>query len=308
MFIGGRRVDSESGATEPIINPATEDVIAEVPLGSAKDVDAAVAAAGAAFEAWADTAPGQRARMLLRLADRLEEHGEELAQLESLNVGKPIKIAREEVTFAADNMRYFAGAARNMEGKATAEYLTGYTSMIRRDPLGVVAGIAPWNYPLMMAVWKMCPALMAGNTLVLKPSELTPLTTLRMADLAADLFPEGVLNVITGHGEPVGVAMSNHPRIRMVSLTGDVSTGKEVARAAADNLKRVHLELGGKAPVIVFDDANVAHTVEVIRAAGYLNSGQDCAAACRVYVGNRIHDNLLSALVPAVRSIKVGDP
>src|SRR5438132_6465080 len=181
MFIGGRRVDSESGATEPIINPATEDVIAEVPLGSAKDVDAAVAAAGAAFEAWADTAPGQRARMLLRLADRLEEHGEELAQLESLNVGKPIKIAREEVTFAADNMRYFAGAARNMEGKATAEYLTGYTSMIRRDPLGVVAGIAPWNYPLMMAVWKMCPALMAGNTLVLKPSELTPLTTLRMA-------------------------------------------------------------------------------------------------------------------------------
>jgi aminobutyraldehyde dehydrogenase len=308
MFIGGRKVDAAEGETEPIINPATGEVIAHVPQGSAQDVDRAVTAAEEAFEGWARFTPGERAMPLLRLADRIEEHAEELARLESQNVGKPMKIVRDEMTFAADNMRFFAGAARTLEGRAAGEYLQGYTSMIRRDPLGVVGAIAPWNYPLMMATWKLCPPLMTGNTLVLKPSELTPLTTLRLADLAADLFPEGVFNVVTGHGVPVGAAIAGHPRIRMVSLTGDVATGKEVTRIAADNLKRVHLELGGKAPVIVFDDADLDHAVDIVKSAGYLNSGQDCTAACRIYAGNKIHDDFVGELTSAVESIVWGDP
>jgi 1-pyrroline dehydrogenase len=308
MFVAGEPTDGADGAVEAIINPATGDTIAEVPAGTVADVDDAVAAAERAFEAWAGLTPGDRALPLLRLADRLEERAEEFAQLEALNVGKPIKDARDEIPFACDNMRFFAGAARTLEGRAAGEYMTGYTSIIRRDPIGVVGAVAPWNYPLMMAVWKLCPALVTGNTLVLKPSEQTPLTTLALAELAADLFPPGVLNVITGHGQPVGAALAAHPRVRMVSLTGDIATGKEVMRAAADNLKRVHLELGGKAPVIVFDDADIEEAIGVIRMGGYLNAGQDCTAACRVYAGGGVHDEFVDALVGAVQTLRVGDP
>jgi betaine-aldehyde dehydrogenase/aminobutyraldehyde dehydrogenase len=308
MFIGGRHVGSAEGETEAVINPATGEQIAEVAKGSARDVDVAVQAAEQAFEAWAATPPNERAIRLLRLADRVEENAEELAQLESLNVGKPISVARDEIPFAADHLRFFAGAARTLEGRAAGEYAAGYTSIIRRDPLGVVGSVAPWNYPLLMGVWKIGPALMTGNTLVLKPSEHTPLTTLRLAELAADLFPEGVLNIVTGHGDPVGVALVSHPRVRMSSLTGDVSTGKAVMRAAADNLKKLHLELGGKAPVIIFDDADLELAVERIREGGFINSGQDCMAASRIYASERVHDDFLSVLVPAVESISMGDP
>jgi aminobutyraldehyde dehydrogenase len=308
MFVGGEQVPGVDSETEPVINPATGEEIAVVPKGNERDVEAAVSAAEKAFPDWAGTPPGERAVALLKLADRLEEKAEEFAQLESLNVGKPIKDARDELPFAVDNMRFFAGAARTLEGRSAGEYMRGYTSIIRREPVGVVGSVAPWNYPLMMAVWKICPALMAGNTLVLKPSEQTPLTALKLADLAADLFPPGVLNVITGHGEPVGSGLVSHPRVRMSSLTGDVATGKEVMRAAAGNLKRVHLELGGKAPVIVFDDADLEQVAAVVKMGGYLNSGQDCTAASRVYASDRIHDAFLGALVPAVESIRMGDP
>jgi betaine-aldehyde dehydrogenase/aminobutyraldehyde dehydrogenase len=308
MFIAGRKVPALEGATEPVINPATGEEIARVPLGTSRDVDRAVDAADGAFEEWANTPPGERARALLLLADRLEEHTEEFAQLESLNVGKPISIAREEVPFAADNLRFFAGAARTLEGRAANEFVKGHTSIIRRDPLGVVGSVSPWNFPLVMAGWKIAPALMAGNTLVLKPSELTPLTTLRLAELAGDLFPEGVFNVVTGHGETVGAALISHPRVRMSSLTGDVSTGKKVLEAATGNLKRVHLELGGKAPVIVHDDADVALAVAKISGGAYGNSGQDCMAATRVYVAASKFDDLVEGLAQAAEAVVVGDP
>ena len=306
-FVGGKWVDAIDGATQPIINPATEETIAEVPRGSEKDVDRAVKAAAAAFEGWSDTPPGERSLQLMKLADRLEERTEELAALETRNVGKPITVALAEVPFLVDNLRFFAGAARCLEGKAAGEYMRDYTSWIRREPVGVVASIAPWNYPLMMAIWKIGPALAAGNTVVLKPSEQTPLTTIRLAELAADLLPPGVFNVITGDGEPVGAGLVRHPQVNMVSLTGDVATGKEVARAAAATLKRVHLELGGKAPVIIFDDADLDLVVEGVKVAGFMNSGQDCTAACRLYARDSIYDRLLAELVPAVESLKVGD-
>jgi betaine-aldehyde dehydrogenase/aminobutyraldehyde dehydrogenase len=308
MFVDGRLLDAADGETEAVLNPATGEEIAQVQKGSARDVDTAVAAAEAAFEGWADTPPAQRAERLLQLADRVAEHAEELAQLESANVGKPIAVARDEIPFVVDNLRFFAGAARVLEGRATGEYLKGYTSMIRRDPLGVIGSVAPWNFPILMAAWKIAPALMTGNTVVLKPSEQTPLTALRLAELAADLFPEGVLNVITGHGQDVGAALVGHPRVRMSSLTGDTRTGKQVARAAADNLKRVHLELGGKAPVIVFSDADLALAVQKVREGGYGNSGQDCMAASRVYVADAIHDDFVSELTRAVKDIATGDP
>jgi 1-pyrroline dehydrogenase len=307
-FVGGEWVDATDGGTAEIINPATGETIAEVPQGTQGDVDRAVGAAKEALPEWLDTTPGERAEMLLKLADTLDANTEELAQLESHNVGKPLPAARDELPVASDNVRFFAGAARTLEGRAAGEYMRGYTSMIRREPVGIVGQIAPWNYPLMMAIWKISPALAAGNVIVLKPSEQTPLTTLRMAQLAADIFPPGVLNVITGDGEPVGAGIVRHPDVRMVSLTGDVATGKEVARAAADNLKRVHLELGGKAPVIVFDDADPAAVAEGIKIAGYWNSGQDCTAASRVMAGPKIYDKLLEELVPAVESIHTGDP
>ncbi len=307
-FVGGEWVDAAEGGVEQIVNPATGDDIAEVPKGTEPDVDRAVQAAKQAYPEWRDKTPGERAEVLLKLADAIDEHTEELAQIESQNVGKPLEAAADEMPVCSDNIRFFAGAARLLEGRSAGEYMSGYTSMIRREPIGVVGQIAPWNYPLMMAVWKFAPALAAGNTSVLKPSEQTPLSTLRFAQLAADILPAGVLNVITGDGEPVGAGIVRHPDVRMVSLTGDVATGKEVARAAAETLKRVHLELGGKAPVIVFDDADPAQVAEAIKIGGYWNSGQDCTAASRVMAGPKIYDKLLEELVPAVESMKVGDP
>jgi 1-pyrroline dehydrogenase len=307
-FVGGKWVDAAEGATAEILNPATGETIGEVPQGSQADVDRAVEAAKAALPEWLETTPAERAEMLLKLADAIDANTEELAQLESQNVGKPLPASRDEMPVSSDNIRFFAGAGRMLEGRSTGEYMRGYTSMIRREPIGVVGQVAPWNYPLMMAVWKIAPALAAGNVVVLKPSEQTPLTTLRMAQLAEEILPPGVLNVITGDGEPVGAGIVRHPDVRMVSLTGDVATGKEVARAAADNLKRVHLELGGKAPVVVFDDADPGAVAEGIKVAGYWNSGQDCTAASRVMAGPKVYDKLLDELVPAVESLQVGDP
>ena len=307
-LVGGKWVDAVDGGTAEIINPATGETIAEVPQGTQADVDRAVEAAKKAWPEWRESTPAERAEVLLKLADLIDEHTDELAELESQNVGKPLAAARDEMPVCSDNIRFFAGAARILEGRATGEYMEGYTSWIRREPVGVVGQIAPWNYPLMMAVWKFAPALAAGNVSVLKPSEQTPLSTLRFAQLGNDVIPPGVLNVITGDGEPVGAGIVRHPDVRMVSLTGDVATGKEVAKAAADTLKRVHLELGGKAPVIVFDDADPAQVAEAIKIAGYWNSGQDCTAASRVVAGPKIYDRLLEELVPAVESLHVGDP
>jgi 1-pyrroline dehydrogenase len=307
-FVGGEWLDAVEGGTEEIVNPATGEAIAEVPRGTEADVDRAVQAANDTLPAWRETTPAERAAVLLELARVIDENAEELARIESQNVGKPLSYAAAEMPVCADNLRFFAGAARLLEGRSAGEYMRGYTSMIRREPIGVVGQIAPWNYPLMMGVWKFAPALAAGNTSVLKPSEQTPLTTLRFAQLAADVLPAGVLNVITGDGEPVGAGIVRHPDVRMVSLTGDVATGKEVARAAAETLKRVHLELGGKAPVIVFDDADPAQVAQAIKVAGYWNSGQDCTAASRIVAGPKIYDRLVDELVPAVESLKVGDP
>jgi 1-pyrroline dehydrogenase len=307
-WIGGEWTDAAGGETMEVLNPATGETIAEVPRASAEDVDRAVEAAKRALPDWLETTPGERADLLLKLADAIDEHADELAELESRNVGKPLSYAKDELPVCSDNIRFFAGAARVLEGRSAGEYMRGYTSFIRREPIGVVGGIAPWNYPLMMAVWKLAPALAAGNVQVLKPSEQTPLTTLRFAQLAAEILPPGVLNVVTGDGVPTGEAIVKHPDVRLVSLTGDVETGKTIARTAADNVKRVHLELGGKAPVIVFDDADPAAVAEGIKIGGYWNSGQDCTAASRVVAGPKIYDKLLEELVPAVESLHVGDP
>jgi aminobutyraldehyde dehydrogenase len=307
-FVNGKWVDAVEGGTMEVLNPATGETIAEVPSGTQADVDRAVEAAKAALPEWLETTPGERAEALLKLAAAIDDNAEELAELESQNVGKPLASARDEMPVSADNFRFFAGAARVLEGKSAGEYMRGYTSMIRREPVGIVGGIAPWNYPLMMAVWKMGPALAAGNVQIIKPSEQTPLSTLRFAELAGEILPPGVLNVITGDGEPVGAGIVRHPDVRMVSLTGDVATGKEIARTAADTLKRVHLELGGKAPVLVFDDADPAAVAEGIKIAGYWNSGQDCTAASRVVAGPKIYDKLLDELVPLVEGLHVGDP
>jgi betaine-aldehyde dehydrogenase/aminobutyraldehyde dehydrogenase len=308
MYVDGEHIGAADGATEPVIDPATAAQIATVPLGGAADVQRAVDAAEKAFDSWSETTPAQRAELLLKLADRLADHAEEFAQLESANVGKPITVAREEIPFGVDNMRFFAGAARVLEGRAAGEYSPTHTSIIRRDPLGVIGSVAPWNFPLLMAIWKICPALMTGNTLVLKPSEQTPLTTLRLAELAADLFPPGVFNVVTGHGDTVGQALVSHPRVRMSSLTGDTITGKVVARAGAENLKRLHLELGGKAPVLVFDDCDAELAISKICEGGYGNSGQDCMAASRVYVADGIYDEFVTELTRAVSKVAMGQP
>ena len=307
-YIGGKWLDAAGGETMEVLNPATGETIAEVPASTAEDADRAVQAAKDALPEWLETTPGERAEMLLKLADVIEENADELAELESRNVGKPLPVSRDEPPVSADNLRFFAGAARVLEGRSAGEYMRGYTSMLRREPIGIVAGIAPWNYPLMMAVWKVAPALAAGNVQVLKPSEQTPLTALRLMELAEGILPPGVLNVMTGDGIPAGEALVKHPDVRLVSLTGDVATGKEIARTAADNLKRVHLELGGKAPVLVFDDADPAAVAESIKIAGYWNSGQDCTAASRIVAGPKIYDKLLDELVPAVESLHVGDP
>ena len=308
IFVGGEWVEAVEGGTMDVLNPATGEVIAQVPACTAADVDRAVDAAKAALTGWLDSTPGERAELLLELADVLDANADELAEIESRNVGKPLSYARDEIPVCSDNLRFFAGAARILEGRSAGEYMRGYTSMVRREPLGIVGGIAPWNYPLMMAVWKLAPALAAGNVQVLKPSEQTPLSLLRFVELAGDVIPTGVLNVVTGDGVPVGERIVTHPEVRLVSLTGDVETGKTIARTAADNLKRVHLELGGKAPVLVFDDADPVAVAEGIKIAGYWNSGQDCTAASRVVAGPKIYDRLLEELVPAVESLKVGDP
>ncbi len=312
MYIGGKWGPGSGHDYQQIVNPATGKVIAEVPKGTGEDINVAVTAARSAFDdVWYDTTPRERSERLLKLAEVVTLHGEELAKIESENVGKPLApTISEEIPPIADCFRFFAGAARLLEGRAAGEYMKGFTSILRREPLGVVGSIAPWNYPLMMAAWKLGPALAAGNTVVLKPSEWTPLSALRLAELIEDeeIFPPGVVNVVTGDGEPVGAALVRHPGVAMVSLTGDVATGKIVAREAASTLKRVHLELGGKAPVIVFDDADLNAVIEGIKIGGFFNAGQDCTSATRVIAGPRIHDKLVKDLVPAVESLKVGDP
>jgi 1-pyrroline dehydrogenase len=295
-------------ATIDVINPATAETIESVPNMTAEEVDAVVARAKQALPEWLDATPRERSELLHKLAQVLEDNAEELAQIESRNVGKPLMVSRDEMPFSADNLRFFAGAARNLEGKSAGEYIKGYTSMIRREPLGIVAGICPWNYPLMMAVWKMGPGLAAGNVQILKPAEQTPLSLLRFVELAKDVIPEGVLQVVTGDGVPTGQRLVEHPDISLVSLTGDVATGKLIARNAADTLKRVHLELGGKAPMVVFDDADPEQVAEGIKIAGYWNSGQDCTAGSRVIAGPKIYDALLEALVPVIEGMKVGNP
>jgi 1-pyrroline dehydrogenase len=307
-LVGGELVDGVDGATRDVVNPATGEIIGRVPEGTQADVERAMAAARSARIPWRDTTPGRRAELLLALADAVDGHAGELAALESLNVGKPHALAAEELPICADELRFFAGAARCLTGPSAGEYAEGYTSWVRREPVGVVGQIAPWNYPLMMAIWKIAPALAAGNVVVLKPSEITPLTTLRLAELANEILPAGVLNVITGDGPTVGAGIVTHPGVAMVSLTGSVATGKGIARAAADSLKRVHLELGGKAPVVVFDDADPKAVAEGLRVASFLNSGQDCTAASRVLASAGIYDALLEELVPAASSLRVGDP
>jgi len=306
LLINGRLVAGQ-GKVEEILDPATGRAIARIAEASTEQVNAAVKAATAAFEGWSCTPPKDRAALLLKLADRVEAEGAEFARLESLNCGKPLAAAlNDEIPAIADVFRFFAGAARTMTGAVAGEYAAGFTSMIRRDPVGVVASIAPWNYPLMMAAWKLSPALAAGNTAILKPSEQTPLSTLKLAEILAELFPAGVVNIITGRGESVGSTLVSHPGVRMVSLTGDIATGEKVLKAASSGIKRTHLELGGKAPVIVFDDADIAEVVAGVRTFGYYNAGQDCTAACRLYAGSKIYDRLVADLSLAVSSIKVG--
>lgn len=308
-FIGGQ-FETTTGAAraQAIINPADESTLAEVPSGDAETVDRAVAQAKAALPGWRRTTPRDRAAALLQLADRIDAHAEDLARLESLNSGKPLAVAREEVPGAADALRFYAGAVRTAQAPAAGEYTAGHTSVLLREPVGVVGAIAPWNYPLLMAVWKIAPALAAGNTIVLKPSELTPLTVLKLAELSMGVLPPGVLNVVLGSGRQVGAALSAHPGIALVSVTGSIESGKLVAGAATDNLKRVHLELGGKAPVIVFQDADLEAVVETLRLMGFWNTGQECGSATKVMVHRFVHDTLLEKLASATDTIVTGDP
>jgi aminobutyraldehyde dehydrogenase len=306
LFIDGAFVTGE-GEAERVLNPATGELLVALPEASNEQVHRAVSAAHRAFDAWSETTPMERSRMLLKLADAIEARAEQFARLESLNCGKPYARALgDEIPAIADAFRFFAGAARTLQGPLAGEYLAGHTSMVRRDPVGVVGSIAPWNYPLLMAAWKTAPALAAGNTVVIKPSEQTPLSTLLLAQVAAEIFPKGVFNVVTGRGASVGQPLVEHPKVAMVSLTGDVATGRKILQAASNTLKRTHLELGGKAPVIVFDDADLAAVVEGLRIFGYYNAGQDCTAACRVYAGGKIYDKLVADLSSAVKSIKMG--
>jgi aminobutyraldehyde dehydrogenase len=290
-----------------VLDPATGKIIAHVPEASEEQIAKAVQAAAKAFPAWAATVPKDRATLLYRLADRIEADATELAKLESQNCGKPYAAAlNDEIPAIADVFRFFAGACRALTGAIAGEYLPGFTSMIRRDPIGVVASIAPWNYPLLMAAWKMAPALAAGNTIVLKPSEQTPLTALRLATLCAELFPPGVVNILSGRGNTVGAPLVAQPEVAMISLTGSIASGEKVLAAAVKGTKRTHLELGGKAPVIVFDDADLESVVGGVRTFGFYNAGQDCTAACRIYAGPKIHDKLVAELSAAAQGIKVG--
>ena len=306
-FIDGESVASQ-GESEPILNPATGEALARASKSTVEDVGRAVSAARRAFSQWSATTPARRAQALLALADVIDEHAEEIARLEALNAGKPIEAVRsDELPVMADNLRFFAGAARCLEGRAAGEYMEGYTSYTRREAVGVIGQITPWNYPLMMAIWKIGPALAAGNTVVLKPAETTPITTVRLAELAAEILPPGVLNVITGHGQPTGQALIGHPDVNMVALTGSVQTGKHVARTAAETLKRVHLELGGKAPVLVFDDVSLETALETIAGTGYYNAGQDCTAATRVLAGANVYDEVVAGLATQAQGLVIGD-
>ncbi|MBB3042464.1 aminobutyraldehyde dehydrogenase [Nocardioides soli] len=307
-LIGGQLVPARSGRLLDVVEPATEEVLAQVPASDAADVDAAVTAATEAFTTYRRTTPGERAEMLLALAGAIEDNADHLAMLESRNVGKPMPVARDEVPLVVDNLRFFAGAARSLEGRAGGEYLNGYESYVRREPIGVVAGIAPWNYPLLMAAWKFGPALATGNCSVLKPSRQTPLTALYVAKLAKDIFPAGVFNVLSGSAADMGDSLVSDRRIGLVSVTGDTGTGRHIAKVAADHVAKAHLELGGKAPVIVLDDADVDAVVDGILLGGFVNSGQDCTAACRVIATPGVYDRLVEKLVPAVAGLKVGNP
>ena len=301
----GAEFQKGQGAGETVRNPRTGDVIVEVAEADVAQVDEAVEAADAAFAEWSRTTPAERANLLLKLADLIERDAETYADLEALNCGKPRHLVlNDEMPAIVDCFRFFAGAVRTMHGPVAGEYLAGHTSMIRRDPVGVVAQVAPWNYPLMMAAWKLAPALAAGNTVVLKPSEMTPLSALKLARQLAEVFPQGVANIITGRGDTVGNHLINHAKVAMISLTGDVGTGRKVIAAAQATIKRTHLELGGKAPVIVFDDAELETVVSGLRSFGFYNAGQDCTAACRVYAGAKIYDNLVADLSRAAETLK----
>jgi betaine-aldehyde dehydrogenase len=307
-FIAGASVDAVDGNASDVIDPSTGEVYAQAPLSGATDVDNAVRAARRAFETWRDTTPSERQRALLKIADAIESRADEIVAVESRNTGKPIQLTLdEEIPPMVDQIRFFAGAARVLEGKSAGEYLAGHTSMIRREPIGVCGQVAPWNYPMMMAVWKFAPAIAAGNTVVLKPSDTTPASTLLLAEIAAEFLPPGVFNVLTGDRD-TGRALVDHQDVDMVSITGSVRAGMEVAGSAARDLKRVHLELGGKAPVIVFDDADLAAAAEAIALAGYFNAGQDCTAATRVLVGPGLHDDFVAALAEQAKNTKTAPP
>ncbi len=304
MLIGSKFAKGK-GDAEPVINPKTGAKIVNLKEASPEQVYQAVAAATKAFAGWSRTTPGERAALMFKLADRIEAEGDDFAALEAQNCGKPVHAVKgDEMPAIVDCLRFFAGAGRVMPGSAAAEYMPGFTSMIRRDPVGVVGSITPWNYPLMMAMWKIGPALMAGNTMVLKPSEMTPLTTLKLATLVADIYPEGVFNVVVGRGATTGDALINHPGVAMLSLTGSIATGQKVLQAASKSIKRTHLELGGKAPVIVFDDADIDAVVSGLKAFSFYNAGQDCTAASRVYAGKKVYEKLVAGLASAASSIR----
>jgi aminobutyraldehyde dehydrogenase len=308
MLIGAK-FEKGTETEEQILNPKTGETVLMLPEASQSQIEAAVAAAEKAFVTWSRTTPAQRSGYLLRIADHIESQAKEYAALESLNCGKPINaFLNDEIPAIVDCYRFFAGAVRTMPGAVAGEYLPGLTSMIRRDPIGVVASIAPWNYPLMMMAWKLAPAIGGGNTVVFKPSEQTPLTALKLAKALSEILPEGVVNVVLGRGESVGNALINHPKVNMISITGDVATGKKVLQAAAKSVKRTHLELGGKAPVIVFDDADLDAVVNGLRAFGYYNAGQDCTAACRIYAGKKVYEKLVADLSSAVSTIRYAKP
>jgi betaine-aldehyde dehydrogenase len=307
-FIGGELMDPAEGGTEEVVNPATGEPIAEAPLSTAEDVDRAVNAARSAFEGWSTSPPNERSAALLKIADLIEERAEEIADLESADAGKPRgAFLEDEIPFMVDNLRFFAGAARCLEGRAAGEYMEGHTSIIRREAIGVVGQITPWNYPLMMAIWKIGPALGAGNTVVLKPAETTPVTTLKLAEWCAEILPAGVLNVIGGHGDPAGASLVTHDDVDMVSLTGSPETGKWIAKAASHTLKRVHLELGGKAPVVVFDDVDMSTALETIAGTALYNAGQDCTAATRVLASSKVYDDIVNGLAEEAKGYKMGD-
>ena len=304
MLIGSS-FEKGQEAEETILNPRTGETIMKLPEATPDQIDRAVKAAAAAYRTWSRTTPGERAGYLLKIAARIEAEAEDFARLEALNCGKPFNaVLNDEIPAIVDCYRFFAGAVRCMPGTAAGEYMAGHTSMIRRDPIGIVASIAPWNYPLMMMAWKLAPAIGGGNTVVFKPSEQTPLTALKLARILADILPEGVVNVVLGRGDSVGSALINHPAVRMISITGDVATGKKILQAAAKSVKRTHLELGGKAPVIVFDDADLEAVVNGVRNFGFYNAGQDCTAACRVYAGPKIYEKLVADLSSAVSTIR----